>query len=304
MSVKRLRNKTAEEINRALNALEIDASGEGAPTSELADAARSRTAFVDAEDEEPTGRQPVVYDAMIEPLRAYLAQYQERDAIAAEQIALARSHRDAERAAAEAECEQLRHGLEVIQDALEHRLEQSLRQISDEFDRLNRQADGFGAALKIVPIRPQRADELWQWEVTPQWRRSRTGSMLPYTNRTNSAQEKLSTVQLVLAALLAAPNPEGRVLILDELGDSLGENHRREAIRAIAEVAHASGLTVLATCQDSVLEDAMDVADELLFFEYPRGEAYNRPALMFGFSDEREIVELTADRVREGRAWW
>jgi ABC-type sulfate/molybdate transport systems ATPase subunit len=129
--------------------------------------------------------------------------------------------------------------------------------------------------------------------------------MLPYTNRTNTAQEKLATVHLVLAALLAAPNPAGRVLILDELGDSLGENHRREAIRAMAETAEKSGVSVLATCQDSVLEDAMEVADELLFFEYPRhDEAYNRPTRMFGFTSERETVELTAEAISEGRRWW
>jgi hypothetical protein len=242
---------------------------------------------------------------MVEPLEAYLAQYEDRDLVAVEQITRAREQRQLEVDLIAKECDGLASSLETIQDGLESRLEHSLQCISAEFDRLNRAAGGAGADLLIEPVRPQSAQEVWQWKVTPRWRRARGGRLLPYTNRTNTAQEKLNTVHLVLAALLAAPNPQGRVLILDELGDSLGENHRREAIRAIAETAHASGVTVLGTCQDSVLEDAMDLADELLFFEYPRlEEAYNRPTRMFGFTRERETVELTAEQIKQGRQWW
>jgi chromosome segregation protein len=304
-SLKRLRNLAAEAINSALHALETDASGEGAPTEELAIAARSRRAFVESEDEEPTGGQLKLFDAMFEPLQAYLEQYAARDTIAEEKILSLREQREREVELAAYECARLTNDLSTVQDALEHRLELALRRISDEFDRLNIDADGHGAELDVRPLRPQTATDLWRWEVTPRWRRSRGGRMLPYTNRTNTAQEKLATVHLVLAALLAAPNPAGRVLILDELGDSLGENHRREAIRAMAETAEKSGVSVLATCQDSVLEDAMEVADELLFFEYPRhDEAYNRPTRMFGFTSERETVELTAEAISEGRRWW
>ena len=45
--------------------------------------------------------------------------------------------------------------------------------------------------------------------------------MLPYDNVTNTAQEKLFSIHLVLASLLAAPYPRGRVLILDEAPSSL-----------------------------------------------------------------------------------
>ena len=80
--------------------------------------------------------------------------------------------------------------------------------------------------------------------------------MLRYDTRANTAQEKLFTVQLVLAALLSSPNPRGRVLILDELGDSLGDEHRKAVLRAISETAARTEITVLGTCQDSVLSDA------------------------------------------------
>lgn len=41
---------------------------------------------------------------------------------------------------------------------------------------------------------------------------------------------------------------------------------------------------------------------ELIYFEYPsHEEALNRPTRMFGFDDNRDRVELTADALRSGR---
>ena len=54
----------------------------------------------------------------------------------------------------------------------------------------------------------------------------------------NSAQVKVFAVQLVLSALIADDHTAGRVLILDELGNSLGDVNRREVL---ASLAHAVG---------------------------------------------------------------
>jgi hypothetical protein len=134
------------------------------------------------------------------------------------------------------------------------------------------------------------------------WRRSPDGRMVPYTAPTNSAQDKLYTVNLVLAALLSVPNPEGRILILDELGDSLGHEHRREVLRAIAATAQAKEVTVLGTCQDDVLHDAADFTQEIVFFEYPDNrELLNRPVRLFGYDPQGSRIELTRDAVLRGR---
>jgi len=125
---------------------------------------------------------------------------------------------------------------------------------------------------------------------------------LPYDNLTNTAQEKLFSIHLVLAALLAAPNPHGRVLVLDELGDSLGAEHRREVLDAIARVANKHGITVLGTCQDTILVEAQPYCGEILYFHYPsKSEALNRPTRMFGFDDNGARIELTADALLAGR---
>ena len=119
---------------------------------------------------------------------------------------------------------------------------------------------------------------------------------------TNTAQEKLFSIHLVLAALLAAPYPRGRVLILDELADSLGAEHRREVLDAIASVAKERGITILATCQDAIMAEARPHCGEILFFEYPsKSAALNRPTRMFGIDRNGARIELTAEALMEGR---
>lgn len=110
------------------------------------------------------------------------------------------------------------------------------------------------------------------------------------------------SIHLVLAALLASPNPRGRVLILDELGDSLGDEHRRDVLSAVAKVASTHGITVLGTCQDAVMPDAASYCGEVLYFCYPsKADALNLPTRMFGFDDNGKRVELSVEHLLVGR---
>jgi hypothetical protein len=299
-----LRKHAGQWLDRALLTLKVDvASGTGAPTAELAEAVRVR-----AQQTDETG-QPLFVDAAsfarpADELGAWLARFADRDHIAAEQIAEARRRRAAELSFAGENVATLIAGVSNMQDSIEQRLEASLSAIGEALNRLNRSADGFGADLTWHITRPQSADDSWSWAVTPRWRRSASGSLLPYDNVTNSAQEKLFSVHLVLAALLASPHPRGRVLVLDELGDSLGVEHRRDVLSAVAATAERYGLTVLGTCQDAVMPDAHAYCGEILYFRYPaKSEALNRPTRMFGFDPNRERVELTAEGLLVGRPW-
>lgn len=103
-------------------------------------------------------------------------------------------------------------------------------------------------------------------------------------------------------ALSHPPHPRGRVLILDELADSLGAEHRREVLDAIATVAKAHGITILATCQDAILTEARPYCGEILYFHYPsKSEPLNRPTRIFGVDSNGARVELTDEALTEGR---
>lgn len=292
-----------DRLTEIVTLLEIDrANGDGAPTLDIAEAVSKRERQTDAEGAQ-LARDALRFSALAGALQAWLLQGAERDELAEEQITLAREQRTQEMTFTEARLNGLRNSLANIQDSLEQRIESNLKAIDTALDALNR-VEGFGAGIQWEVLRPQKYDDTWTWKVTPMWRRSPGGRMLPYNNATNSAQEKLFSVHLVLAALLASPNPQGRVLILDELGDSLGEEHRRDVLTAVSKVARDYGITVLGTCQDAVMPDAAAYCAEILYFCYPsKAEALNLPTRMFGFDGNRERVELTVEQLGSARPW-
>ncbi len=294
-----LRKRASELLNDALGAIGIRSGGEGAPSPELASVA-SRRPSLDATPE--PGKRAATFEEVVAPLTDWLDLHADRDVMIEERIAADRQQRVKEQQLAGDECGRLGQSLATLQDGIEARIDQALRQVGDEYDRLDRAAGGFGASLELVSRRPDGPTDPWLWEVTPKWRRSRDGNLLSYTHQANTAQEKQQTVHLVLAALLSAPNPRGRVLILDELGDSLGVQHRREVLSAIGECSRAQGITVLGTCQDSVLVDAAAYCGELLYFEYAsKSDVLNHPVRAFGFDPNGDRVRLTADQLVSDR---
>jgi chromosome segregation protein len=146
--------------------------------------------------------------------------------------------------------DELQDELHQTQQAIVQRALSAHTAISQALDKLNRRAGGLGARLDSEVIPPATPHQDWRTRVVPRWCRNPGGALLPYDNVTNTAREKLFSIHLVLASLLAAPYPRGRILILDELADSLGAEHRREVLDAIATVAKQHGITILATCQD------------------------------------------------------
>ena len=298
-----LRNRANECLTEIITKLDIDrGTGHGAPTREIAEAVRRREHLADSSGT-PLGRNEIGFTGLADSLSQWLMHMQERDELAEEQISTARRQREAEIAFSEQRLAGLANGLTNIQDSLEQRIESNLTAISDALNTLNKK-EGFGACLEWEVIRPAGPEDRWTWKVIPMWRRSPGGKMLPYNNATNSAQEKLFSVHLVLAALLASPDSRGRVLILDELGDSLGEEHRRDVLTAVSAVAREYGITVLGTCQDAVMPDAAAYCGEILYFCYPsKAEALNLPTRMFGYDHNRERVELTAEALVAGRPW-
>lgn len=286
-------------LDKVLLTLGIDEkTGEGAAELQIQAAVKERARIgQDADD-----NQERAFDILATPLDAWLDKLRDRDDQAKEAIEELRAERASQEEYVQGQLSGLREGLANIQDAMQSRIEDSLRSISGALDRLDKEAGGFGADLRWDIIPPAGASDAWVWKVTPRWRRTVGGTMLPYDNATNTAQEKLFSVHLVLAALLASPHPRGRVLILDELGDSLGEDHRRRVLTAIQTVAERYGVTVLGTCQDAVMPDAAKYCGEVLFFSYQsKQHALNAPTRMFGFDENSQRVELTADAIRGTR---
>ncbi|WP_433549090.1 hypothetical protein ACQPZG_31550 [Streptomyces sp. CA-294286] len=300
-----LRQRAGRHLERALETIGIDVdTGAGAPSTALKDAVRLRNNLAD-----DTGSRrfadATAFEAPVRALKDWLDRFAESDISAANRIAEERAQRASRIAFGEQKAGDLRESLRTMQGSIALRLEQALGGIEDALVTLNRNAGLYGAELRRTLIPPPTLQDMWRCEVTPHWRRTPHGQMLPYDNITNSAQEKLFSIHLVLAALLASPHPRGRLLILDELGDSLGSHHRREVLGALATSAEGNGITVLGTCQESLLDDATEHSGELLYFNYPsHTEALNAPTRMFGYDANSERVELTMGVLQAGRTWW
>lgn len=202
------------------------------------------------------------------------------------------------------------HNLRNIQRSLEHQVRGLFSRVSERFNEIRFRDGGHGGMLdtRINPpsLDPPRdnfaADPGWYLAATPRWaRRPPDGGVaehIAYYEQANTAQYKLATVQLVLAALLANEDPVGRLLILDELGDGLGERHRERVLDALRRAAEETGITVLATVQDDIQEEAFSRCSEVLLLRYPsESDLLNEPTYMFAGNrhggPERELRALS-----------
>lgn len=126
--------------------------------------------------------------------------------------------------------------------------------------------------------------------------------MISYREVANGAQVKVFAIQLVLAALLAADGGTGRVLVLDELGNSLGDENRKDVLADLDEAARDQNVTIFGACQNSVIEDAAARCGQILWFSHASyTDAFNKPTRSWGFDDDGRRVDAMAPWLREGR---
>lgn len=280
----------AERLRDALAAF-LD-GGDNTP-EDLANADRTRERFAEQQPDKL-----VPFELAAEPLRIRLNGFADHDRITRSRIEAQRTQREQALEELRIEVTNGSQRLTTLQDMIEHIIEATLGQIGRALDRMTT----HGARLEVVSVRPDGAAD-WRWEVTPKWKRSPSGGLVSYKENANSAQVKVFAIQLVLAALIADTRTTGRILILDELGNSLGDVNRRDVLDSLSRVAEQQQVTILGTCQDSVLSDAADYFGELIWFTHATTtDAYNQPTRVWGHDSHGERVELTASWLQAGRA--
>ncbi|MYR34669.1 hypothetical protein GTW20_21060 [Nocardiopsis alba] len=239
----------------------------------------------------------------IHPLAEFLEEWSERDDLTKDGIARDREEREARLSASRQEVDRQKERLEQMRDIIIESVEMVLDSISKEFDRLDRARDGgYGARLDVDIQDPSITGSVWKVNVTPKWRRSPQGSHVSYQEVANGAQVKVFAIHLVLAALLHDSGSSNRVLVLDELGNSLGDENRKHVLRSLQDVAARRGVTILGTCQDSVIHDAVHHCGQVMWFNHASdSEVYNRPTRTWGSDPQGGHVEYLADWLRAGR---
>lgn len=300
MTRRSLKNRSSEHLKDAMEA-HVQSLGGGDIPYELATAIDRRQKLADT-DRPGFGRDEVSFESVARPLRDHLDIFTDMDQQLQARIDQHQRSRIAAIEGVSGEIEQKQQEWDRLQDMIAGRIERSLQQISVKVDQLVRASGGWGAELKVTEKRPTTATGTWRWEVAPRWKRSPSGSMVDYHHNANGAQIKVFAIKLVLAALLADEGAGGRVLVIDELGNSLGDVNRRVVLRDISQVAREQGVTILGTCQDSVIDDAGKECGQVLWFSHASvADATNQPTRMWDYDGNRERVELTVDHLTAGR---
>jgi hypothetical protein len=283
-----LLRQAGEELRQAIEAF---AAG-GGPRDSISTADEDREFFAD----QKSGK-PVPFERVAGPLRTRLQGFADHDRATRARIQSMQAQREQALATLRDDLGKSSDDLTKIQEMVEKTIESTLGLVSRALGPMTK----HGAELEIRNVRPEGA-EPWRCEVIPRWRRSPSGSMVSYREIANGAQVKVFAIQLVLAAVVADSRTKGRVLILDELGNSLGDVNRRDVLKALSEVAEQRQVTIFGTCQDSVLNDAADFFGELIWFTHATDtDAYNQPTRVWGHDAVHERVQLTAEWLMTGR---
>ncbi|WP_327643734.1 hypothetical protein [Micromonospora zamorensis] len=293
-----LRHRAAEKLKDAL-----DAYGRTSKLlpPELAEAQQRRQRLIDKDP--GVGGDDTDFTTIARPLRDLLDSRAEHDQILEARILRTQGERTERLGTLEHETGLIEQDLHSVQDMISSRVEAALDKIGTKLNELNKARGLWGAELRVNEIRPATATSPWKWEVVPRWKRSPQGGMVSYREVANGAQVKVFAIELVLAALLAAEGSRGRVLVLDELGNSLGDVNRRDVLHELNKVAARQDVTILATCQDSVIGDAAGECGEILWFcHHTDSDAYNLPTRAWGYDPDGKRVELVRSWLITGRA--
>lgn len=255
-------------------------------------------------DRLPVGADREVFGVVTGPLSDFLDTHADMDQVLEERIAQSRATRESTISTSQRETASLADALDKTRQMVEGSIERAMRRIRDRFNELDLNREGgYGATLDIDVRAPSELTPEWSVEVTPRWKRSLKGGYISYQRVANGAQIKVFAIQLVLAALLSDDETPGRVLILDELGNSLGDENRKDVLRALQRVAVDKQVTILGTCQDSVIQDAAGHCGQILwFFHASTNDPHNRPTRSWGYDADSKRVERVAYWIRAGRS--
>lgn len=234
---------------------------------------------------------------LLRALHTHLTGTERHDAYQIEQITTQRAARTADLNAARSGLTEAERTCRAHRGSLALGIKAKLKQVADEFDQLDQEYGGYGAALDYPePEPPADPDKPWQWTVAPMWRRAEGQRPARYNLKANTAQMDEKAAKLVCAAALAGASDRPLVLVLDELGRNLGSQHRREAVALFERIGRDRNITVIGALQDDMERYALEASG--LYIKLRRTSdtlAYNEPPVVIGDEDNHARVEMLKD---------
>ncbi|MFJ6200174.1 hypothetical protein [Micromonospora sp. NPDC092111] len=227
----------------------------------------------------------------------FLTDHERVDRENASQIQQERQAKTITLTGAKAALDEARRTSEALRSTTATAIKAKLRQVSDEFDRLDQTYGGYGGNLDFPePEAPADPEKPWQWTITPRWRRGEGKPPLSYRLRGNTAQMDDKAVKLVCAAALAGAQDRPLLLVLDELGRNLGAVHRRDAVALFENVGRDRAISVVGALQDDMERYAIGASSLYIKLRRPSDVMpYNQAPVVIGSEADTARVQLLSD---------
>ncbi|MBM2615204.1 hypothetical protein JIG36_06460 [Actinoplanes sp. LDG1-06] len=252
-------------------------------------------------DEQRRDRRSAAYVRLIpDVLRivgGFLTEHERVDRDNATQIEQERAGKTRTLRGAQAALEEARLASEALRATTAKAIRTKLRQVSEEFDRLDQTYGGYGGSLDFPePEAPADPKKPWQWTITPRWRRGEGKPPSSYRLRGNTAQMDDKAVKLVCAAALAGAQDRPLMLVLDELGRNLGSAHRRDAVALFENIGRDRAISVVGALQDDMERYAIGASSLYIKLRRPSDVMpYNQSPVVIGSEADTARVQLLTD---------
>ncbi|WP_261566804.1 hypothetical protein [Frankia gtarii] len=141
-----------------------------------------------------------------------------------------------------------------------------------------------------------------RWELHPQWLPPGR-KPVDYSNPPNTAEMIILHLLLATASLVAATNPRGRMLILDESGNNLDGPNLGKVSRVLQQVAEKYGLTVVLACQDIYTDRVARYGAGMIQLLRPSPyDPLNAPPDIIHGQEDPAVLEVLMPYMKVGRA--
>jgi len=234
------------------------------------------------------------FAAVVNPLTDWLDWFGENDAADERDIHERRKGRADRITARERQSEQTRLWLETSRDLQVQLVTNAIKNAEEQLNNLLSMAGRDRVALRSTHVDLGDPDLPLRWEVRPEWILPE-GDAVEYEASPNTAELIILHTLLAVSSMVSAPQPQGRMIVVDESGNNLDGGNLRRLAGILEQVATQYGLTVILACQDVYAHlIAPHTGSVVKLLRLGASDVLNANPVVVHGPDEPEIVRLFA----------
>jgi hypothetical protein len=234
------------------------------------------------------------FEAVVKPLADWLDWFGENDAADERDIHERRKERTERIAARERQSEQTRLWLETSRELQVQLITNAIKNAEEQLNDLLSIAGRDRVALRFTHVDLGNPDLPLRWEVRPEWILPEGGAV-EYEASPNTAELIILHTLLAVSSMVSAPQPEGRMIVVDESGNNLDGGNLRKLAGILDQVAAQFGLSVVLACQDVYAHlIAPHTASVAKLLRLEASDVLNAHPVVVHGPDEPEVVRLIA----------